>query len=133
MSEPTWLVEVLRQTIATTVRQDARDLSQRQLGALLVCCLDAPPHTVGGLAAKLGISKPGISRAVDTLEHHELAKRAADIRDRRIVLVVPTASGRALVKKLGDIMEQSARQFSATPRMLMRKGSENGSPEEPPR
>ena len=29
--------------------------------------LDPPPHTVRGLAAALGVSKPAITRALDTL------------------------------------------------------------------
>ncbi len=107
------LAEVLRETIIGIVRQDAqRDRSQRQLAVLLICCLDKTPQTVRGLAATLAVAKPAITRAVDTLEHHDLAYRRADVRDRRSVLIVATDAGRDYVKALGAAMEASSRRLS---------------------
>jgi DNA-binding MarR family transcriptional regulator len=69
------------------VAQDAPDLSARQLAVLLTVHLDPAPHTVRGLAAKLRISKPAVTRALDRLEHLTLAQRTIDAMDRRSVLI----------------------------------------------
>ena len=45
------------------VKDSQPDLSSRQLAILLTVYLEAPPHTVRGLAHKLGVTKPVITRA----------------------------------------------------------------------
>ena len=106
------LIEILRDTIVGTVRRDGPDLSARQLAVLLVCRLDDPPHTVRGLAVTLNVFKPAITRAADRLEALGLAERRSDPRDRRSVLIVPTASGRALVKEMGEMMRAASKPRS---------------------
>ena len=49
------------------VLKDDTDLSARQMTVLLTVYLETPPHTVRGLAAKLGVTKPAITRALDTM------------------------------------------------------------------
>jgi hypothetical protein len=41
------------------------DFTHRQLAILLTVYLERPPHTVRGLARKLGVTKPVITRALD--------------------------------------------------------------------
>ena len=65
-------------------------------------------HTVRGLAAHLNISKPAISRSLDRLCALELAARAEDQRDRRSVLVVPTAAGLDYVAGLRTLLGEAA-------------------------
>jgi DNA-binding MarR family transcriptional regulator len=48
---------------------------------------------VRGLAARLEVSKPAITRSLDRLAELGLAKRAPDPRDRRSVLVTRTRRG----------------------------------------
>ena len=48
------------------VRDGEPDLSARQVTILLTIYLEPPPHTVRGLASKLGVTKPVITRALDT-------------------------------------------------------------------
>jgi DNA-binding MarR family transcriptional regulator len=69
------------------VRREGRDLSARQLGALLICYLEEGPHTVRGLAARLNVPVPSITRALDRLTELGLARRGPDPRDGRSVLV----------------------------------------------
>ena len=109
------LVEILRETIVGTVRRDGPDLTARQLAVMLVCRLDDPPHTVRGMAGLLNVNKPAITRATDRLEELGLAKRRADTRDRRSVLLVPTAAGQVFVEELGEMMQaaSSARSRAA--------------------
>jgi DNA-binding MarR family transcriptional regulator len=106
------LVEILRDTIISTVRRDGLDLTARQLAVLLVCCLDDAPHTVRGLAQRLTVAKPAITRATDRLEEFGLAKRQSDPRDRRSVLLVATPLGRDFVRELGVMMKAAAERVA---------------------
>jgi DNA-binding MarR family transcriptional regulator len=107
-----WL-DILRETIVGLVRSDARDLSARQLAMLLICSLDDSPHTVRGLADRLNTPKPSITRSVDRLAHLALLRREPDPTDRRSVLLVATASGRAYVQELRAMMAAAERRAQA--------------------
>jgi DNA-binding MarR family transcriptional regulator len=102
------LIEIFKDTILWAVRRDERDLSARQLAVLLICRMEPPPHTVRGLAERLGIPKPSVTRAADRLEDLKLAKRQADPRDRRSVLIATTPAGRTFVQELQSAMELAA-------------------------
>ena len=52
------------------------DLSARQMAILLTIYLEPPPHTVRGLAKKLGVTKPVITRALDTMGKLDLVSVA---------------------------------------------------------
>ena len=94
------MIRVLQETIVTLVRRDGTDLSSRQLGVMLISYLTDGPHTVRGLAAKLNVSKPAITRALDRLGDHDLARRKPDPSDRRSVLVQRTPKGTAFMRDL---------------------------------
>lgn len=84
------------------VRDNERDLTTRQLAVLLTVDLQPPPHTVRGLAEKLNVSKPVITRALDTMGQLGLLARRRDEADRRNVLVCRTLQGALAVERLGD-------------------------------
>jgi DNA-binding MarR family transcriptional regulator len=84
------------------VRDNDRDLTQRQMAVLLTVYLESPPHTVRGLAEKLGVTKPVITRALDTMGRLGLVTRRRDEADRRNVLVHRTVEGALAVERLGD-------------------------------
>ena len=86
------------------VRDNEPDLSARQMAVLLTVYLEPPPHTVRGLARKLGVTKPVITRALDTMGRLGLLTRRRDDADRRNVLVQRTLDGALAVEKLGDII-----------------------------
>ena len=71
-------VDVLRQTIIALVRRDGPDLTARQLGVLLTSYLEDEAQTVRGLAAKLNVAKPVITRALDRLSEFDLVRRKTD-------------------------------------------------------
>lgn len=106
--DPDRLLAILQSTICASVRADAPDLSARQLAILLIIGLEPEMHTVRGLAARLNISKPAISRSLDRLCVLELADRAEDLRDRRSVLVVPTDAGVEHISALRTLMGEAA-------------------------
>ena len=93
------------------VRDAQPDLSARQLAILLTVYLEAPPHTVRGLAAKLNVSKPVITRALDSLAKLKLTARRRDEFDRRNVIIQRTVDGALFVERLGDILVAHARDL----------------------
>lgn len=93
------------------VRDGEPDLSARQTAILLTIYLEPPPHTVRGLAAKLGVSKPVITRALDTMGKLELVARRRDEADRRNVIIQRTVKGALAVERLGDLVVARAKDL----------------------
>ena len=91
------------------VRADTPDLTQRQIAILLHVYLNPPPHTVRGLAATLQVTKPAITRALDTLGAAGLLKRRRDEDDRRNVLVQRTVKGSVFLSEFADGVARIAR------------------------
>ena len=60
------------------VRDAEPDLSARQVSVLITIYLEPQPHTVRALAAKLGVTKPVITRALDTMGRQGLVSRKRD-------------------------------------------------------
>lgn len=90
------------------VLEDDTDLSARQMTVLLTVYLETPPHTVRGLAAKLGVTKPAITRALDTMGRMGLLTRRRDDLDKRNVIILRTVKGALFVERLGHkIVETS--------------------------
>jgi DNA-binding MarR family transcriptional regulator len=90
------------------VRDDDPDLSVRQFSILLTVYLEAPPHTVRDLARKLGVSKPVITRALDSMGKLGLVSRRRDEDDRRNVLVQRTVKGALYLERLSDLIALKA-------------------------
>src|SRR3954447_22369960 len=103
-------VDVLRQTIIALVRRDDPDLTARQLGVLLTCYLEGEAQTVRGLAARLNVSKPAITRALDRLSEFDLVRRKTDPLDRRSVLVQRTMGGTAFLRDLKKILGDAGKE-----------------------
>lgn len=80
-------------TLIDYVRSDTPDLTNRQLALMLLVYQTPGPHTVRGLADQLNVSKPVITRALNTLSALGYLRRERDDSDRRNVLVQRTSSG----------------------------------------
>jgi DNA-binding MarR family transcriptional regulator len=93
------------------VRDSAQDLSARQMAVLLTVYLEPPPHTVRGLARKLGVTKPAITRALDTMGRLGLLSRRRDEADRRNVVIQRTLEGALAVERLGDAIVNRHREL----------------------
>jgi DNA-binding MarR family transcriptional regulator len=76
--------------------------------------LETEAQTVRGLAAKLGVSKPAITRALDRLSEFDLVRRKTDPLDRRSVLVQRTATGMAFLRELRTILRDAATAMHIT-------------------
>jgi DNA-binding MarR family transcriptional regulator len=96
---------------AQATTDDARDLTQRQLAILLIVYLDPPPHTVRALAARLQVTKPVITRALDTMGAHGLVDRYRDPADGRNVLIKRTVGGSLHLERLSETIIAKAREL----------------------
>ena len=90
------------------VRDAEPDLSARQVSVLITIYLEPQPHTIRALAAKLGVTKPVITRALDTMGRQGLVSRKRDPADRRNVLVQRTVKGALYLERLGDLVAAKA-------------------------
>jgi DNA-binding MarR family transcriptional regulator len=90
------------------VRDDEPDLSVRQMSIILTIYLEAPPHTVRDLASKLKVSKPVITRALDSMGKLGLVARRRDEEDKRNVLVQRTVKGALYLERLSDLIAEKA-------------------------
>ena len=91
------------------VRSDGPDLTARQMALLLTVYLTPAPHTVRGLAASLQVTKPVITRALDSLGQAGLLKRKRDDLDKRNVLVERTTRGTAFLTELSNTIVTAGR------------------------
>lgn len=110
--KPLEALKLWHDVVLDSVRRDTPDLSARQLAILLTIYLETPPHTVRGLAKKLDVSKPAITRALDTMGQKDLVKRKRDDTDRRNVLVQRTVAGSVFLSELADSIISKAKEMS---------------------
>jgi len=75
------------------VRSGEPDLTNRQMALLMLVYLTPGPHTVRGLAKVLSVSKPVVTRALNTLGGLGYLRRERDQDDRRNIFVVRTHEG----------------------------------------
>jgi DNA-binding MarR family transcriptional regulator len=108
-------VDVLCETIVALVRRDGPDLSARQFGVFLTCYREEEAQTVRGLAAKLDVSKPAITRALDRLAEFDLVRRKTDPLDRRSVLVQRTVAGNGFMRDLKAILTNAGKEVDKVP------------------
>lgn len=104
-------LKLLHEVNLALVRDGEQDLSARQMTILLTVYLEPPPHTVRGLAAKLNVTKPAITRALDTLGGLRLLSRKRDDADKRNVIITRTVVGALYVEQLGDLVVDKAREL----------------------
>lgn len=108
---PAQALKLLHDFSHALVTDGEPDLSARQLAVLLTVYLDPPPHTVRGLAARLKVTKPVITRALDSMGKLELVARRRDDADKRNVIIQRTVKGSLAVERLGDLLVDKAREI----------------------
>jgi DNA-binding MarR family transcriptional regulator len=94
------------QTLISYVRSGQPDLTNRQMALMLLVYLTPGPHTVRGLANILGVSKPVITRALNTLGSLGYLRRVRDEADRRNVFVAKTNTGQEFLEGFERNIEQ---------------------------
>ena len=93
-------------TLINYVRSGQPDLTNRQMALMLLVYLTPGPHTVRGLAHTLGVSKPVITRALNTLGSLGYLRRVRDESDRRNVFVARTSTGQDFLDTFQRNLEQ---------------------------
>ena len=106
---PAQAIRLWHDVALALVRSREPDFSVRQISILITIYLEPQPHTVRALAARLGVTKPVITRALDTLGRQGLVSRKRDPADRRNVLVQRTVSGALFLERLGDLVAAKAK------------------------
>lgn len=94
-----------RGTLLRYVQSGQPDLTNRQMALLLVAGQEEGPHTVRGLAARLGVSKPVVTRALNSLSALGLVRRRRDERDRRSVFVDMTEQGEGFLDDFAAMID----------------------------
>ena len=106
------LLGTLRHSIVGLVRRDGPDLSARQLAVFLACYLETEAQTVRGLAAKLNLSKPAVSRSTRSaggVQPGPPRRRSVGSPQRPD----PTHTrGLSLIQELGKIMQEASGKTS---------------------
>jgi DNA-binding MarR family transcriptional regulator len=108
---PSQAAQLWHDVALAQVMDDEPDLSVRQLTVLLSIYLEPPPHTVRGLAAKLQVTKPVITRALNSMGKLGLVSRRRDEKDKRNVLVQRTVKGVLYVERLSELVAAKAERL----------------------
>ena len=96
------------QTLVGYVRSGRPDLTNRQMALLLLVYLTPGPHTVRGLAQSLGVSKPVVTRALNTLGALGYLRRERDEADRRNIFIAHTDVGAQFLEGFGGLIDGDA-------------------------
>jgi DNA-binding MarR family transcriptional regulator len=112
------------QTLIRYVKSGEPDLTNRQMALMLLVYLTPGPHTVRGLAHMLGVSKPVITRALNTLGSLGYLRRVRDESDRRNVFVAKTGTGQEFLEGFERNLEQNqaARRVPSERGLLFQSG-----------
>ena len=95
-------------TLVGYVRSGQPDLTNRQMALLLLVYLTQGPHTVRGLAQALGVSKPVVTRALNTLGALGYLRRERDEADRRNIFIAATDKGANFLEGFGGLIDGDA-------------------------
>ncbi len=94
-------------TLIDYVQSARPDLTNRQMALLMVVYLIPGPHTVRGLAARLHVSKPVVTRALNTLGALGYLRRQKDDSDLRNIFVEQTPTGLAFLEEFAELIERT--------------------------
>jgi DNA-binding MarR family transcriptional regulator len=91
-------------SLVSYVRSGSPDLTNRQMALLLLVYMTNEQHTVRGLAHRLSVSKPVITRALNRLGSLGYLRRQRDEMDRRNIFVARTDEGAEFLDQFGRIV-----------------------------
>jgi DNA-binding MarR family transcriptional regulator len=103
-------------TLTSYVRSGEPDLTNRQMALLLLVYMTPGPHTVRGLANMLHVSKPVVTRALNTLGTLGYLRRERDETDRRNIFVAKTELGERFLDGFARFIDHPEGEDSPSPR-----------------
>lgn len=101
------------QTLCRSIAGQGAGLTARQMAILMTVYLSEPPHTVRGLAKQLGVAKPVISRALDSMSKLGYLKRKRDEADQRNVFIQRTVKGAVFLSEFADTISGAEKDIDA--------------------
>lgn len=102
MNSAVWMTSLIN-----IVRSELPDLTNRQMGIMLSVALAPGPHTVRGLAERLGVSKPVVTRALNKLTALGYLQRKRDRNDGRNIFVEITRPGADFLERFNQLIGAS--------------------------
>src|ERR1700742_169389 len=96
-----------KNTLIDYVRSGEPDLTNRQMALLMLVYLDPGPHTVRGLARALNVSKPVVTRALNTLGGLGYLRRQRDDTDKRKISIALTTEGADFFEASGQFVAEN--------------------------
>ncbi|MFZ5609495.1 MAG: MarR family transcriptional regulator [Pseudomonadota bacterium] len=106
-------LNVWKRALIAAVHSDKPDLTSRQMALMLIVYLENGAHTVRGLAARLKVAKPVITRALNALSAYGYVRRKTDEADRRNLFVQRTVKGAVFLSEFADFIAGSAQRHEA--------------------
>ena len=98
------VVMLVMRSVSAELRRSATPLAPAQLGTLMKVTTE--PCRMSDLARHLAVSLPTMSKSVDMLVRRRLVERYADARDRRQMMIRPTAAGRRAAARMKQRAER---------------------------
>jgi len=108
-----WLEKWMR-TLVGYVRSGDPDLTNRQMAILLLVGQTQGPHTVRGLASRLTVSKPVVTRALNKLASLGFLRRQRDEADKRNIFISMTERGGRFLERFQTLIERSQPDVART-------------------
>ncbi len=99
MNSAAWMTSLI-----SIVRSELPDLTNRQMGIMLSVALAPGPHTVRGLAERLSVSKPVVTRALNKLTALGYLARKRDRNDGRNIFIEMTAAGAKFLERFNQLL-----------------------------
>jgi DNA-binding MarR family transcriptional regulator len=97
------IVPLVMRTLAAELRANGELPALAHFGLLTLLCSES--RTLSELAQRQGVSLPTMSNSITAMVERGWARRSSPERDRRVVVIDITASGRAVVERVGRAAE----------------------------
>jgi DNA-binding MarR family transcriptional regulator len=97
------IVPVVMRAVAAELRAAGELPAPAHYGLLTLLC--SQPRTLSELAELQGVSLPTMSNSISAMEQRGWVRRTAPVRDRRVVIVDVTPTGRAALDRVGKCAE----------------------------
>jgi DNA-binding MarR family transcriptional regulator len=97
------IIPLVMRTVAAELRAAGELPAYAHFGLLTM--LSARPRTLSELASLQGVSPPTMSNSISAMVQRGWVRRTAPPRDRRVVIIEVTPTGKAVVERVGRAAE----------------------------
>jgi DNA-binding MarR family transcriptional regulator len=97
------IVPLVMRTVAAELRANGELPAPAHFGLLTLLCAEA--RTLSELAQRQGVSLPTMSNSISAMVERGWVRRSSPERDRRVVIIDVTPTGRAVVERVSRAAE----------------------------